>query len=266
MNVLRLQFLCFWVTIALLILNILVGCLSTQQNTVNYRSTWIFSFLCGFFLCPRGLVGSMLLNLFCIVFGRSLFGRCIVWPSSIYNFWLPIWYLQTFDHCIICPSIYGFWLTLWYLQTFVHCIVYPSIYGSWLPFGIYRLLSIALSILQSTVPDYPLVSSNFCPLHCLSFNLRFLITLWYLQTFVHCIVYPSIYGSWLPFGIYRLLSIALSILQSTVPDYPLVFTDFCPLHCLSFNLRFLITLWYLQTFVHCIVYPSIYGSWLPFGI
>jgi hypothetical protein len=164
----------------------------------------------------------MLLNLFCIVFGRSLFGRCIVWPSSIYDFWLPIWYLQTFDHCIICPSIYGFWLPLWYLQTFVHCIVYPSIYGSWLPFGIYRRLSIALSILQSTVPDYPLVSTDFC--HCLSFNLRFLITLWYLQTFVHCIVYPSIYGSWLPFGIYRLLS--LSILQSTVPDYPLVSIDF----------------------------------------
>jgi hypothetical protein len=134
------------------------------------------------------------------------------------------------------------------------------------PFGIFKLLSIALSILQSTVPDYPLVSSNLCPLHCLSFNLRFLITLWCLQTFVHCIVYPSIYGSVLPFGIFKPLSIALSILQSTVPDYPLVSTDFCPLHCLSFNLRFLITLWYLQTFVHCIVYPSIYGSWLPFGI
>ena len=155
-----------------------------------------------------------------------------------------------------------FLITLWCLQTFVHCIVYPSIYGSVLPFGIFKPLSIALSILQSTVPDYPLISTDFCPLHCLSFNLRFLITLWYLQTFVHCIVYPSIYSSWLPFGIYRLLS--LSILQSTVPDYPLVSTDFCPLHCLSFNLRFLITLWYLQTFV--IVYPSIYGSWLPFGI
>ena len=103
----------------------------------------------------------MLLNLFCIVFGRSLFGRCIVWPSLIYDFWLPIWYLQTFDHCIICPSIYGLWLPLWYLQTFVHCIVYPSIHGSWLPFGIYRLLSIALSILQSTVPYYPLVSTDF---------------------------------------------------------------------------------------------------------
>ena len=63
------------------------------------------------------------------------------------------------------------------------------------PFGIFTLLSVALSILQSTVPDYPLVSSNLCPLHCLSFNLRFLITLQYLQTFVHCIVYPSIYGS-----------------------------------------------------------------------
>ena len=170
---------------------------------------------------------------------------------SILQSTVPDYPLVSTDFCPLhCLSFnLRFLITLWYLHTFVHCIVYPSIYGSWLPFGIYRLLSIALSILQSTVPDYPLVSTDFCPLHCLSFNLRFLITLWYLQTFVHCIVYPSIYGSWLPFGIYRLLSIALSILQSTVPDYLLVSTDFCPLHCLSFNLRFLITLWYLQTFI-----------------
>jgi len=39
---------------------------------------------------------------FCIVFCRSLFslyyfscGHCIVYPSLIYSFWLPLWYLQT---------------------------------------------------------------------------------------------------------------------------------------------------------------------------
>jgi hypothetical protein len=33
------------------------------------------------------------------------------------HFWLPLWYLQTFDHYIVCPSLtYSFWLPLWYLQ------------------------------------------------------------------------------------------------------------------------------------------------------
>ena len=50
------------------------------------------------------------------------------WPlccsSSIYGFWLPLWYLPTllcpFGHYVVCPSlIYGFWLPLWYLQTFL---------------------------------------------------------------------------------------------------------------------------------------------------
>jgi competence transcription factor ComK len=43
------------------------------------------------------------------------------WPSYCLSFfdlhfWLPLWYLQTFDHYIVCPSlIYSFWLPLWYL-------------------------------------------------------------------------------------------------------------------------------------------------------
>jgi len=52
----------------------------------------------------------------------------LVWPlccsSSIYGFWLPLWYLHTllcsFSDYIVCPSlIYGFWLPLWHLQTFL---------------------------------------------------------------------------------------------------------------------------------------------------
>jgi hypothetical protein len=104
------------------------------------------------------------------------------------------------------------------LVSFVHCIVCPLIYGFWYPFGI------------------------FCPLYCLSFDLRILIPLWYLLSivmsvlwftdsdtplvsFVHCIVCPLIYRFWYPFGI------------------------FCPLYCLSFDLRILIPLWYLLSIV-----------------
>ena len=91
----------------------------------------------------------------------------------------------------------------------IHCIVCPLIYGFWCPFGI------------------------FCPLYCLSFDLRIMIPLWYLLfivlsvlwftdsdtpllSFLHCIVCPLIYEFWCPFGI------------------------FCPLYCLSFDLRIMI--------------------------
>ena len=244
------------------------------------------------------------------------FAHCIVCPSSIYGFWfdyprgifklLPIAlsaFLWSTVSDLITPVVsssfcllhclpffdlrFLLWLPLWYLQTFAHCIVCPSsIYGfsSDYPFGIFKLLPIVLSaLLRSTVPDLitPVVSSNFCPLHCLPFfDLRFLIwlPLWYLQTFSHCIVCPSlIYGFWsdYPFGIFKRLPIVLSaLLRSTVPDLitPVVSSNFCPLYCLPFfDLRFLIwlTLWYLQTFAHCIVCPSsIYGFWsdYPCGI
>jgi hypothetical protein len=33
-------------------------------------------------------------------------------------FWLLLWYLQTFGHCVLCTSlICVFWLLLWHLQT-----------------------------------------------------------------------------------------------------------------------------------------------------
>jgi hypothetical protein len=110
------------------------------------------------------------------------------------------------------------------------------------------VLFLVLSVLWSTASDYPLVSSNFWPLYCLSFDLWLLITLlvssnfwplyclsfdlwllitlWYLQTFGHCIVCPLIYGFWLPFGIFKLLAIVLSVLWFTASDYPLVSSNF----------------------------------------
>jgi hypothetical protein len=91
------------------------------------------------------------------------FGHCVVLPSLIYWFWLPLWYLLaivlsdllrftdpdylfgifwplwcliffdlqifinplvSFGHCVVCPSsIYSFWLPLWYLLAIVLCFV-----------------------------------------------------------------------------------------------------------------------------------------------
>ena len=51
--------------------------------------------------------------------------------SSMYGFWLPLWYLQTFlcsfsfSHCIVCPSsIYSFSSPLWYLLAFINIITF----------------------------------------------------------------------------------------------------------------------------------------------
>ena len=143
-----------------------------------------------------------------------VFWPFVVRPSSIYGFWLPLWYLPTllcpFGHYVVSPSsTYGFWLPLWYL------------------------LSIVLSVLRLTASDYPF--GIFWSLYCLSFGLRLLITP--LVSFGHCIVCPSIYSFWLP--LWFLLSIVLSVLRFTASDYP--FGIFWSLYCLSFDLRLLIT-------------------------
>jgi hypothetical protein len=117
---------------------------------------------------------------------------------------------------------------------------------------VHFLWAIALSVLRFTASDYTF--GIFWPLHCLSFDLRLLITP--LVSFGHCIVCPSIYGFWL--HLWYLLAIALSFLRFTASDY--TFGIFWPFHCLSFDLRLLITP--LVSFGHCIVCPSIYGFWL----
>jgi hypothetical protein len=47
----------------------------------------------------------------CLSFCSFSFGHCVVCPSSIYRFWLPLWYLQThFETVLIvwyfCPFYY----------------------------------------------------------------------------------------------------------------------------------------------------------------
>jgi hypothetical protein len=81
-------------------------------------------------------------------------------------------------------------------------------------FFVHFLWAIALSVLRFTASDYTF--GIFWPLHCLSFDLRLLIT-------------PLIS-----------LAIALSFLRFTSSDY--TFGIIWPLHCLSFDIRLLVTL------------------------
>ena len=265
------------------------------------------------------------------------FGHCIVCSSSIYWFWLPLWYrlaivlsvlrrftdsdypfgifwpwhcvffvdlliliihLVSFGHCIVCSSsIYWFWLPLWYLLTIVFSVLrrltdsdYPSgifwplnwvffvdllilitplvsfghcnvcsssIDWFWLP--LWYLLAIVLSVLRRfTDSDYPF--GIFWPLYCLFF-VDLLIRIAPLVYFGQCIVCSgSIYWFWLP--LWYLLAIVLSVLRRCT-DSDCLFDIFWQLHCLFFvDLLILITT--LVSFGHCIFYSSsIYWFWLP---
>ena len=211
--------------------------LNTPLVSSNFLS-FVLSALRRFTVLNTHLVSSNFWSLYCL-------------PSDDLRFSIPLWYLQTFGLCIVCP---------------------PTTYGSQYPFGIFKRLAFVLPALRRfTVLNTPLVSSNFWPLYFLpSDDLRFSIPRWYLQTFVLCIVCaPTIYGSQYPFGIFKLLVFVLSALRRfTVLNTPLVSSNFWPLHCLpSDDLRFSIPLWYLQTFGLCIACPpTIYGSQYPFGI
>jgi hypothetical protein len=175
----------------------------------------------------------------------------------------------SFGHCVVGSSIYGFWLPLWYLLAIVLSVLRST--NADYPFGIFW--SLCCLFFDLRVADYPFGIS--WPLCCLFFDLLMLITP--LVSFGHCVVCSSIYecwlplwyllaivlsvlrstGSWLP--LWYLLAIVLSVLRSTDADYP--FGIFWPLCCLFFDLRMLITP--LLSFGHCVVGSSIYECWLP---
>ena len=181
-------------------------------------------------------------------------------------------------YCLSCDL--PFWLPLWYLQTFLvgYCIACHVIYRSDYPFDIFKLslLVIVLPVMWFTVLITPLISSNFScwSLYCLSCDLQFWLPHWYLQTFLvgHCIACHVIYSSDYPFDIFKLslLVIALLVMWFTVLITPLIFSNFScwSLYCLSCELPFWLTLWYLLAFLvgHCIACHVIYSSDYPFDI
>jgi hypothetical protein len=144
---------------------------------------------------------------FLLITSLESFGHCIVCPSSIYRFDYP---LVSFGHCIFCPSsIYRF--------DHPFCIFWPLYFLSifnwpfWLPLC-YHLATLLSVHLQFTILITPLVSfghSVDCPSSIYSFD--------YLFGIVWLLYYLSIFNLplWLPR--WYLLAIALSVhLQFTV--------------------------------------------------
>jgi hypothetical protein len=174
-------------------------------------------------------------------------GHCVVW-SSIYGFWLLLWYLVAIVLSVLLftASDYSFGI-LWpgcclffYLRFLItplvycaHCFVCSSIYGFWLLR--WYIVAIVLFGLPFTASDY-------------TFGI-----LWPLWCLFYCDVCSSIYGFWLL--LWYLMAIVLFGLQFTASDYS--FGIMWPLWSLFFYLRLLITP--LVSCGHCVVCSSIYG-------
>ena len=259
-------------------------CLSVFYLLILITSLVPSSFSCSFCLFSFVIVLSvvLLLTVSDYLFGifklffvllPFFFCHCIVYPSSIYGFWLPFWYLQD-SLCPIALFLLSLYCLSFYLRLLITSLVSSSFSLSFCPFS----FVIVLSVLLFTTSDYLFGI----------FKLLFVLLPFF---FCHCIVCPSsIYGFWLPFW----------YLQASLCPFALFILS---LYCLSFYLRLLITslvssslslsfcpfqfvivlsvlllftasdylfgifklLFVLLPFFfcHCIVCPSIYGFWLP---
>jgi hypothetical protein len=127
------------------------------------------------------------------------FGHCVFCPSSIYGFWLPLWYhlaivlsvllpytnsdysfgifwplcflsffdirilitpLVSFGHCVVCPSsIYGFWLPLWYILAIVLSVLLRYTDSDY-PFVIFKLLLNIESLTHTLIHSFHLGIEN----------------------------------------------------------------------------------------------------------
>ena len=218
--------------------------------------------------CPFGIFWSLWclsLHLHLLITPSISFGHCVICPS-IYNFWLPLYYLLIIVLSVPpftasdCP--FGIFWSLCYLSlhlqlliapliSFGHCVICPYIYSFWLP--LWYLLVIVLSVPPFTASDCPF--GIFWSLCYLSLHLQLLIAP--LVSFDHCVIRPSFYSFWLP--LWYLLVIVLSVPPFTASDCP--FDIFWSLYYLSLHLQLLIAP--LVSFGHCVICPSIYSFWLP---
>ena len=201
-----------------------------------------------------------------IVCSSSLYG--LWWPLSLLSIGLSVLLFMASDDSFLFGPL-GCLSSLWPLMTpfsFVHWVVCPSPYSLWWTLS---LLSIVLSVLLIMTSDDPSLlsiglsvllfmasddTSLFCLLGCLSFPLWPLMTPFSL---VHLVVCLSLYGLWWSLSLW---SIGLSVLLFMTSDDPVLF---CPLDCLSFSLCPLMTPF---SFVHWVVYPSLYDLWWPLSL
>ena len=180
--------------------------------------------------CPFGIFWPLycvfFVDLLILITPLGSFDHWIVCSSSIYWFWLPLWYLLAIVLSVlrrfsdsdypfgICWPLYCLFfvhllILIAPLVSFDHCIICSSsIYWFWLP--LWNLLTMALCLLRRfTNSNYSF--GIFWSLYCLFF-VDLLILIAHLVSFGHCIVCSSsIYLFGLP--LWYLLALLLSVLR-----------------------------------------------------
>jgi hypothetical protein len=146
-----------------------------------------------FIVCPSTLYGFSLLLWYLLVivlsvllrFTASHYSFGIFWSLyclSFYALRLLITPLVSFGHCIVCPStLYGFSLPLWYLLVIVLSVLLRFM-ASHYSFGIFWSLY-CLSFYALWLLITPLVSFGHC-IVCPSTLYGFSLLLWYLLVIV----------------------------------------------------------------------------------
>jgi hypothetical protein len=186
--------------------------------------------------CPFGVFKLLFWPLCCLfvfdikiltiplVSSNSSFDHCVVWSSSIYGFWLPLWCLQTLPLTIVLS---------------VRLRYKDSDY----PFGVFKLFFwplCCLFIFDIWILTTPLVSSNSSFDHCVvcsSSIYGFWLPLWCLQTLLLTIVLsvPLRYNdSGCPFGVFKLVLwplCCLFVFDIKILTIPLVSSNSSFDHC-----------------------------------
>ena len=223
-------------------------------------------------------------------YGIFFFGHCVVSPSSMYESWLPLWYLILWSLCclsvfhvrILVTPMVSFSLVIvlsvrlpctypgypYGILFFGHYVVCPSsMYGSWLPLWYLYLWSLCclsvfhIRILVTPMVSYSLVIVLSVRLPCTDPGYPYGIIF-----FGHCVVCPSsMYGSWLPLWYLILWSLCclsvfhVRILVTPMVSFSLVIVLSVRLPCTDPGYPYGIFF-----FGHYVVCPSsMYGSWLP---
>ena len=110
-------------------------CHKWSRSCLPFRSTWVHHLVFSGVHVIQSLVLYECFIDCCLSFSTLSFGHCVFCSSSIYGFWLPLWYLQTllviWSPCSICRFTYHIYLciaTLKKRQLYLLICIYLYLY------------------------------------------------------------------------------------------------------------------------------------------
>ena len=109
-------------------------CHKWSRSCLPFRSTWVHHLVfCGVHVIQSLVLYECFIDC-CLSFSTLSFGHCVFCSSSIYGFWLPLWYLQTllviWSPCSICRFTYDMYHFFAHLKkdNYIYLFVFICIY------------------------------------------------------------------------------------------------------------------------------------------